>query len=310
MVRRSQQTNPDDIRRALADLIDNFSEELKLGDLRAKVQALVPAHHLLRDLGSSLIPRANAASARDRITLYLATYPRQVIQGDELMVISGIGEWARRVRELRVQFGWNIATGVTAKEMIAEGELVLDEFGVTRLGPDDYVLLDEHQDRDAAFRWNKANEIRKKNLAVREKILEFLVANVGKAVTGEELRYVANDKTEWARRVRELRTEFGWPVTSKTTGRPDLPIGSYVLEENRQTPPHDRKIPDEVRRAVLVRDEYKCQKCRWSHATWNPADPRHLELHHITHHAQGGDNTMENLKTLCTVCHDVVHRKH
>jgi len=48
---------------------------------------------------------------------------------------------------------------------------------------------------------------------------------------------------------------------------------------------------------------------RWSHGEWNPSDPRHLELHHIEHHDKGGDDVAENLKTLCNVCHDVLHRK-
>ncbi len=309
LARRSRQKDPESLRHELLELIQNFEEELRNGDLRRKVIALVPAHHILRDLGSSLIPKSSAASARDRIVLYLTSYPRQVIKGDELMVISGIGEWARRVRELRVQFGWSIVTGVTAKEMLEEGELDLSEFGVDKLSPDDYVLLDESQDREAAFRWNKANEIRKKKTAVQDKIIEFLLANVGKPVTGEELRYVANDKTEWARRIRELRTEEGWAVATRTTGRPDLPIGVYVLEDAHQTPPHDRKIPDDVRRAVLARDKYSCKHCGWSHEKWNPADPRHLELHHVVHHAKGGDNTEANLITVCTVCHDKIHRE-
>jgi hypothetical protein len=33
----------------------------------------------------------------------------------------------------------------------------------------------------------------------------------------EELKYLAKDKKEWARRVRELRTEQGWPIVTKKT---------------------------------------------------------------------------------------------
>ena len=97
MARRSQQKNPEILRLELLALIQNFENELKIGDLRGKVRALVPAHYLLRDLGSSLIPKERASSARDRIILYLTSFPRQVIKGDELMVVAGIGEWARRV---------------------------------------------------------------------------------------------------------------------------------------------------------------------------------------------------------------------
>lgn len=309
MPRRSKPQNAEQLRQELVDLFKNFRRELESGTLRSKVLALIPAYHLLRDLGSSLVLRSNAASARDRVLLYFRKYPRTIIQGEELMVIAGIGEWARRVRELRVQFGWAIVNGVTAKEMAEEGDFPLDTVDVGKMGPDDYILLSDSEDRDAAHRWNLANEIRKKNLGVRDKIIEYMRRNVGKQITGEELRYLAKDAKEWARRVREIRTEFGWPITTKNTGRPDLPVGVYVLERDRQSPPHDRKIPDPVRAEVLRRDDYTCVKCEWSHEDWNRSDPRHLELHHVKHHAKGGENEPENLIAVCTVCHDDIHRR-
>jgi hypothetical protein len=199
-------------------------------------------------------------------------------------------------------------SGVTIKEMIEdEADEVPDELKAMR--PNEYVLLNAREDRDAAHRWHVANGIRKERGSVRGKILKFLRVNVGRGVTNEELRYVAGDKTEWARRVRELRTEHGWPIVTKTTGSPDLGIGVYMLQADRQSPEHDRSIPDDVRRGVLRRDEYKCRMCGWSHEEWNPSDPRHLELHHMEHHSKGGANVGENLKTLCTVCHDKVHRR-
>ncbi len=81
---------------------------------------------------------------------------------------------------------------------------------------------------------------------------------------------------------------------------------------DRQSHVHDRKIPDAVRRAVLQRDGYKCQMdgCGWHIDEYNRADPRILELHHKKHHAAGGENTAENLITLCNSCHDRVHADH
>lgn len=308
MPRRSKQRNPEKLREELVGLLEGFQSELKRKDLRQKVRALIPAYHLLRDLGSSLIPKTDAPSAMGRILAYLRKYPLTVIEGDELMVISGIGEWARRVRQLRVEFGWSIISGKTAKEMDKEGEFPLENIDASKLGVTDYILLNPEQDRDAAYRWRVANQIRKKRAGVRPKILEYMRLNVGKPVTGEELRYIANDKSEWARRVRELRTQLGWPVTTKNTGRPDLAVGEYVLEQDRQSPPHDRTIPDPVRRKVLRRDNYTCVNCKWNHDLWNRSDPRHLELHHKEHHVRGGKNVEENLITLCTVCHDDEHR--
>ena len=303
-----RQVDPELVRRRVEELIRNFESELQTEELRLKVLALIPIFHNLRELGKALIPSEYASAAKDRILYYFRKYPGIVIAGDELLVVSGIQEYARRVRELRVQFGWAVASGVTIKEMREDQDAEIPN-ELKAMKPSDYVLLNEMQDRDAAHRWNVANTIRKEHGSVRDKILKYLRANVGKPVTNEELRYVAGDKTEWARRVRELRTEFGWPVATRSTGRPDLSIGVYVLQADRQSPEHDRLIADDIRREVLRRDGYKCQECNWSHEEWNPSDPRHLEIHHIKHHVKGGANIKENLKSFCTVCHNKIHRK-
>lgn len=300
-------SNAEAARQEVARLIANFEGELKSGELRPKVLALIPIFHGLRDIGKALIPAEYALAARDRILYYLRQYPGTIISSDELLVVSGIQEYARRVRELRVQFGWSIVSGVTIKEM-REAEDIEVPAELKTMRPNEYVLLSTVEDRDAAHRWHVANKIRKERGSVRDKILKFLRANVGRGVTSEELRYVAGDKTEWARRVRELRTEQGWPIATKATGCPDLAVGVYVLQADRQSPEHDRSIPDDVRREVLRRDGYKCRACGWSHDEWNQSDPRNLELHHIKHHAKGGENVEGNLMTLCNVCHDKVHR--
>lgn len=222
------------------------------------------------------------------------------------MVVSGIGEWARRVRELRVELGWPILTGVSLNEMAAEEQESVGDLAC--MAPDEYVLVSSEPDREAAYRWNVARQIRAGKGSVRDRILEFLRLNVGKAVTGEELRYVAKDKTEWARRMRELRTEFGWPVVTRQHGF-NLKVGEYLLEADRQNHIHDRIIPDDVRRAVLVRDDFRCRnaECGWAKRESLPEDFRILELHHIKMHVDGGTNTQNNLVTLCNYCHDAIH---
>ncbi|MBS3900870.1 MAG: HNH endonuclease [Dethiobacter sp.] len=300
---------PEQIIQELHRLLNNFELELQKEELRPKVLSLVPVLHTLRALGISLAPEGSTVSARQRILQYFLKYPLTIINGDELSVISGIQEYARRVRELRVEYGWAIISGTAAKEMYQEEDFPLEN--IQNIKPDDYILLSSEQDKQAAFRWNLAKNIRNSNESVRNKILEYLKQNVGEPVTGEELRYVAKDKTEWARRVRELRTEYGWPIVTKTTGKPDLPVGTYLLESTRQSPEHDRIIPDPVRGRVLRRDNYTCVRCQWNKSLWDRSDPRHLELHHVKEHAKGGKNTEDNLVTLCTVCHDDddVHRK-
>lgn len=303
------QMKSEKIRKQLQELLVNFEYELKTDSLRDKVLALVPCFSQLRDLGKSLIPSSIARSARDRILHYFKKYPAVIISGNELLVVSGIQEYARRVRELKMQFGWSIVSGLTAKQMAEENEFPLPDVDVTSMSPSDYILLSVEVDRDAAHRWHLANEIRRENIAVRDKILKYLRLNIGQQVTGEELKYLAKDRSEWARRVRELRTEYGWPVVTQNTGRPDLEVGVYLLEADRQSPEHDRHIPDPIKRKIFRRDEYKCTVCKWSHEEWNRSDPRHLELHHQKAHVKGGENTENNLITLCTVCHDEIHRK-
>ena len=156
MSRRSQPRNiPEELRQSLVDLLTNFAEELKKDDLRQKVVTLVPAFHTLRDLGSSLIPKSEASSARDRIIAYLKQYPGIIIDGDELMVVSGISEWARRVRELRVQFGWWIYSGVTFKQMAQNPDdaEAFKAMGIdpSLIKPDQYVLMNMAQDLEACL---------------------------------------------------------------------------------------------------------------------------------------------------------------
>ena len=299
--------NIEELRNRIIALLSNF-ETSSGADLRTQVLSLIPIWNEMHKLGCALLPVEVRHAARERLLYYFKCYPNQILSQHELAIVAGISEWARRVRELRVEYGWGVFSVKTAREMVEMDDL--DPTLCTDLinaGPDDYIMISTEQDREAAFRWRIANDIRRKDVSVKARILEFLRRNVGSAVSGEELRYVARNRTEWARRVRELRTEDGWPISTYWNGRPELMSGLYLLEEDRQLPAHDRIIPDGVRREVLVRDSYTCQDCAWTRELWNPDDPRHLELHHIEHHINGGGNDARNLITLCNICHD---RKH
>ena len=310
MARRSKRKSPEELRLELITLLENFEARLLDEDLRSQVQGLVPANYILRDLGSSLISEDNANSARERILSYLLAYPQIVLHGDELMVVAGISEYARRIRELRKQYGWPVISGQALKDMADDDDSFELPSTPDSFGTDSYFLLEDRQDRDAAHRWNLANDIRKSDQSVKNKLLSFFRQNVGKQITGEELKYLAKDRSEWARRTRELRTEDGWPVMTRVSGMPSLPVGIYVLEKDRQAEVHDRKIPDSIRVKVLERDDFSCKKCCWSPDKRKVADRLRniIELHHLKHHVDGGENTVENLIALCNVCHDDVHR--
>ena len=53
-----------------------------------------------------------------------------------------------------------------------------------------------------------------------------------------------------------------------------------------------------VRRFVFERDGYRCVRCH---------RPGRLECHHRTPVAAGGNDSPENLETLCRACHFLAH---
>lgn len=59
-----------------------------------------------------------------------------------------------------------------------------------------------------------------------------------------------------------------------------------------------------IRRHTLRRDGFQCQICGDRFPL--PFDGQ-LFVHHISHRAQGGTDDLENLITLCDLCHGVIH---
>jgi len=59
------------------------------------------------------------------------------------------------------------------------------------------------------------------------------------------------------------------------------------------------KLYENLRRQVLRRDGWRCQNC---------GAMSNLEVHHRELRSQSGDDSEQNLITLCTACHAIVHR--
>jgi 5-methylcytosine-specific restriction endonuclease McrA len=55
-----------------------------------------------------------------------------------------------------------------------------------------------------------------------------------------------------------------------------------------------REAYDRLRHAVLKRDGWRCQQC---------GRRTNLEVHHLQHRSQQGDDAEQNLLTLCADCH-------
>lgn len=66
--------------------------------------------------------------------------------------------------------------------------------------------------------------------------------------------------------------------------------------------------PPELRRKVLERDNYTCQKC----GRRGPSGRSHycVQVHHKTPARHGGPTTLDNLTTLCLPCHREADREY
>lgn len=292
------------------ELADEFEATAGSLSIAQRVLVLGRLQDALRELVRATV-YPETKPARERLLRYFRDNVGKTIDSGELEIVSGIKDYPRRIRELRVEDGWPIESGAQRREpSVGPGDESQDcVHFIERLKPDQYVLLEDAQDHDAARRWRIANHIRRSALSTKEKLLKYFRLNVGINLKMEELRYVSNDNSDWARRTRELRTEDGWPIVTNLSGDPSMPSGTHKLAEDRQSEPHDRHISEIVRREVLKRDEGRCQweGCGWP-VGFPVSDQRFLEVHHIVHHALGGPNTTENLVTLCNIHHDEAHR--
>lgn len=74
------------------------------------------------------------------------------------------------------------------------------------------------------------------------------------------------------------------------------------MNETRQKTGRLRLDPvsyDSLRQRVLRRDSWRCQACG---ATSN------LEVHHLEFRSHTGEDSEQNLITLCSACHAAIHR--
>lgn len=237
-------------------------------------------------------PRARRGDgAKEKILSYLQARVGEVVHGEELAEASGIHEWPRRVRELRVE----------------------DGYAITELGSSRYRLESSDPDLRQAETWKTPNMIRRQSGSGRDRIAALFVANVGSVVTREQIDYVSKI-SESARRVRELRDEHGWPIDSHIDD-PALGPGEYRLtseDPDDRRDPLQRLYPEDLRRQVFERDDYTCRICGRDRAKAEAAGDRrfYLEVHHKVAVAddlaalpKSERNKIENLITLC-------HRDH
>ena len=140
----------------------------------------------------------------------------------------------------------------------------------------------------------------------RARLRAHFLSNIGRVMDSAELRAIAGNISEWARRVRELRTEEGFLILTHND-RADLKPGQYLLESAKPQPAFARGISKEARAFVLDRNGFTCQMCGAVAGEPHPYDPtRKTRLHigHVIDKSMGGSDEAGNLKAICSVCNE------
>lgn len=151
--------------------------------------------------------------------------------------------------------------------------------------------------------------IPKQGKSTKQKIKDFLLPRIGEVVTARQLRDAAAPATEWARRLRELRANEGWPIDSHLDDD-NLRPGEYMLTGEPPPPGEYRfakPISTRLRAQVLERNGYTCQMCGAGAGDVDENDPnRTVRLHvgHIRDRSLGGEDTLANLRALCSTCNE------
>jgi hypothetical protein len=145
-----------------------------------------------------------------------------------------------------------------------------------------------------------------RDAGARARLRAHFLANLGRVMETDELRAVAGGISEWARRVRELRTEEGYAILTHND-RSDLKPGQYLLLSPHPEPALERAISRETRALVLDRDGFTCQMCGAVAGEAHPHDPgRKTRLHmgHVIDKSMGGSDDAANLRAVCSVCNE------
>lgn len=140
----------------------------------------------------------------------------------------------------------------------------------------------------------------------RGKLRAHFLAHIGRVMDTDELREVAGNQSEWARRVRELRTEEGYLILTHND-RSDLKPGQYLLETAKPQPAFSRTMSKETRAFVIDRNGFTCQMCGAVAGEMHPFDPtRKTRLHigHVIDKSMGGSDDPSNLRAICSVCNE------
>jgi hypothetical protein len=216
--RRTPAGDPADLLRKLATearneavLFEKSAETISA----ASVLALLAEMGRRRAVADRTVSRVAAAvglpkGAKDRIRWFLVVRVGMVVDKDEISGVAGIHEWARRIRELRLEEGLPINSSQTRDD----------------LRPGQYVLEATQPDVRIRDRWEVANEIRRSGGTASDRVLRYFQANVGNSIAKDEIAYAANVR-DHSSLVQEL-VHDGWQIESSVDNS-ELQPGQYRM---------------------------------------------------------------------------------
>lgn len=273
-----------EVMRSIGAALDQLTTDTL--DLEVWLEALAALGRAQRDLQApaKIVGKAlGVTSAKQRMLEYLLLHEGEVVDNYSLAGVAGTLEWARRVRELQLEEGWNITAG-------PDGGLKSGE----------YRLNAPEADDGRAEEWRIRNQVRRMDGSGQLRLLKYLQRVFPAAASKEDLAYVSRIN-EWPRRMREL-AEAGWLVVS-CQDDPTLPPGTYRLDALMPGAPRERRAIAQ-RHSILERDNWTCQRCGASPQT-EPGT--RLQIHHKRFVSAGGGNDDKNLITVCVECHLGIH---
>jgi hypothetical protein len=145
-----------------------------------------------------------------------------------------------------------------------------------------------------------------RRIGARARLRTYFRQNVGRVLTNKELAEAAGSVTEWARRVRELRSQEGMDIQTHND-RTDLRPGEYMLVSLEPRPAFSAIVPPAQRVRILHRNGMTCQLCGAGAGELDPYDPsKRVRLHvdHIVPVSEGGTSEDDNLRALCSACNE------
>lgn len=140
----------------------------------------------------------------------------------------------------------------------------------------------------------------------KQLILEYFLKHIGKVLESRDIQKASRGAVEWARRLRESRNEDGYQILSHKD-RSFLKPNQYLLETAERLPAFGRGISKETRAQVLERNGYTCQMCGVAAGDPDPLGGNRtvrLTMGHIIDKSKGGDDTLQNLRAVCTNCNE------